>query len=74
MMTFEDNRVFLKKAVDKMHAPTAMNEAPAAATRKQPHSYTLSDDVAVAIKKTAAKEQVSASYLVDRILSDYFDL
>lgn len=71
-MSFEDNRTSLKEAVDKM--PVPMKEAPAAITRKQPHSYTLSDDVASAIKRAAAKEQVSASYLVDRILSDYFDL
>lgn len=73
-MSFEDNRKSLKAAVDKMPVPVPRKEAPATIPRKQPHSYTLSDDVAYAIKKTAAKEQVSASYLVDRILSDYFDL
>lgn len=75
-MTFEDKRQELKDAVAKMdkHKLNVNSEAPQIGTRRQARSYTLRPDVVNAINIEADKQHVSASHLVEQILTDYFEL
>lgn len=75
-MSFENNRGALKDAVRQMREQNQKinSEAPTIGTRRQARSYTLRPDVIEAINLEADKQHVSASHLVERILTKYFEL
>lgn len=72
-MSFEDNRNLLKEAVDHIGKNKVVDE-PRLAARRQAKSYTLRPDIIVAINNEASKQHVSASHLVEEILTNHFDL
>lgn len=73
-MAFEDNRKALKKAAEKTRFLPMNSEAPTNTVRRQARSFTLRPDVVIAINQEAAKQNISASHLVEQILANHFDL
>lgn len=72
-MGFNDNRDLLKEAVDHIGKNKAADVSRLAA-RRQAKSYTLRPDIIAAVNNEASKQHVSASHLVEEILTNHFDL